>query len=176
MQGDDNGLNAPGKTVMDDEDNRSFDPTTNNPGDEEEPFVWDAENVAMIGSIGALFYQRGDYRRAEAVFETLAALAPHSADAFAALGAVKLAMKKLDEALEKLNEALRLNDRMLEAYVSRAEVFLRLQRHAEADADIRRTLKLDPEQKTVAAKRAALFAAGLEKTFERLARQTAETT
>ncbi len=112
---------------------------------------------------GFAMYEQGRYGEAKVIFEGLAALDPAESYYRTALGAIHLAQEKFDEALAEFDEAIKVNDKDLAAYVNRGEVRLRKGMVLEAAEDFKHAVDLDPDNKDPLAMRArALAAAALE--------------
>jgi Flp pilus assembly protein TadD len=74
-------------------------------------------------------------KKARAIFEDLVDADPSSSNAQSALGALLVRVGENDNALVHLSRAIELDPRELSAYVNRGEVYLRLGRRTEGEAD-----------------------------------------
>jgi len=119
-----------------------------------------------MGRIGAMYYNRGDLEKARTIFEGLVAMDPESSDAHVALGALLVRTMQNAPALDHLNQAIKLNDKEIAAYVNRAEVLLRLKQGEAAVADLKRAIELDPGEKNPAANRARAMVLGIHDALE----------
>jgi tetratricopeptide (TPR) repeat protein len=119
-----------------------------------------------MGRIGAMYYNRGDLEKARTIFDGLVAMDPESSDAHAALGALLTRTMQDDLAMVHLNQAIKLNEKEIAAFVNRAEVNLRQQRGEAAIADLKRAIALDPMEKNPAANRARAMVMGIHNALE----------
>ena len=118
------------------------------------------EEFLARGREGAKAYDKGDLITARSIFEDLVDANPSSADAHAALGALLARIRENDNALVHLDRALELNPQELSTYVNRGEVYLRLGRRPEGEADLRRAISFDPAGKNPMANRARALLGG----------------
>ncbi len=124
------------------------------------------EEFIEMGRIGAVYYEQGNFEKAQTIFEGLVELDPTSADAHTSLGAVYTQTYENENALVHLNRAIELNAEQIAPYVSRAEVYIRQQRLEEAVADLKRAIELDPAEEDRGANRARAMVLGLHEAFQ----------
>lgn len=119
------------------------------------------EEFLEMGRIGAMYYEQGNLKKAQAVFEGLVELDPSSAAAHSALGALFTRREQYAEALPHLDRAVELDPGQIAPYVNRAEIFIRQGRAQEAVANLKSAIALDPKEVDPAANRARAMAFGL---------------
>ena len=124
------------------------------------------DEFVEMGRIGGVYYEQGNFEKAQTIFEGLVELDPTSADAHTSLGAVYTQTYENDSALEHLNKAIELKPDQIAPYVSRAEVYIRQQKIEEAIADLRTAIDLDPEEADMGANRARAMVLGLHEAFQ----------
>jgi tetratricopeptide (TPR) repeat protein len=118
--------------------------------------ISDAE-MAVMARTGYTLFTQGRYKDAETIFAGLEALDPREAYYPSALGAIYLAQTKLQEALDALTRALKVDDRHLGSLANRGEVHLRMGQAKAAIPDFEMALKLDPRGDTPFGKRAKVL-------------------
>ena len=111
-------------------------------------------DVNAILTVGALMYQQGRLNEAEDLFRGAVLLNNNSAIAHSSLGTVLTAAGKHDEALVELDDAIKLDEKDISAYVNRAEIGLQRADFESASQDLKRAIELDPEGTNSAANRA----------------------
>lgn len=124
------------------------------------------EEFVEMGRIGAVYYEQGNFEKAQTIFEGLVELDPTSADAQSSLGAVYTQTYQNDAALEHLNKAIEIDPNQIAPYVNRAEVYIRQQKIEEAVADLKRAIDLDPDEEDTGANRARAMVLGLHEAFQ----------
>jgi tetratricopeptide (TPR) repeat protein len=112
------------------------------------------EDMMHFAQVGHALFTQGRLEDAETIFLGLEAGDPQQAYHPAALGAIYLAENRLDEALPKLDRALSLDAKHLDAACNRAEVYRRLGKYKEAMRDLESVLKLDTNPESAHVKRA----------------------
>jgi len=103
-------------------------------------------------------YEQGRYQEAQQIFEILVFLEPKESYYSIALGAVYMAQEELEKAEGALTNAIALNTTEVAAFVNRGEVYLRTGRIAEAAADFKKAVGLDPKGKDPLTQRARMLA------------------
>lgn len=111
-------------------------------------------DVNAILTVGALMYQQGRLNEAEDLFRGAVLLNNNSAIAHSSLGTVLTAAGKHDEALVELDDAIKLDEKDISAYVNRAEIGLQRADFESASQDLKRAIEFDPEGTNSAANRA----------------------
>jgi tetratricopeptide (TPR) repeat protein len=114
-----------------------------------------------MGRIGAMYYEQGNLKKAQAVFEGLVEMDPSSAAAHSALGALLTRREEYADALPHLDRAVELDPKQIAPYVNRAEIFIKQGRAQEAVENLKRAIALDPKEKDPAANRARAMAYGI---------------
>lgn len=116
---------------------------------------------------GFAMYEQGRYKEARVIFEGLTSLDSSESYYHTALGAIHLAQDQLDDAIKEFDEAIKINQKDLAAYVNRGEVRLRKGLVLEAAEDFKHAVDLDPENKDPLALRARALAAAALETLEK---------
>jgi len=120
-------------------------------------------DLKQIATTGHMLLQTGQLDDAAVIFKGLVALSPRVSYFHTALGAIALAAGRPEEALARLDEAVRLDGKNAEALVHRGEARLRSGRSNEALADLRAAVALDERQVRQVTQRAkALLEAALK--------------
>ena len=124
-----------------------------------------------MGSVGAMFYEQGQFDKAQTIFEGMLGLEPENDAVLSALGAVLTQRRCDEEALIYLNKAIELNDSEISTHVCRAEVNLRKSDFEAAVNDLSRAIELDPQEKDPGANRARAMVLGIHQMIEAQKRQ-----
>ena len=103
------------------------------------------EVLLTFANQGYLFYNQGKYPEAETIFKGLAALNPKDPYYHTALGSIRVAQEKYDEALECFEKAIEYDGDFICALVNRGEIRLRKGLVLEAAADFGKAVKLDEQ-------------------------------
>ncbi len=125
-----------------------------------------AEEFFELGKIGGIYYKQGNLQKAKTIFEGLIELNPNSAESHAALGALYTQVESDDKAIFYLDKAIELDSSKVAPFVNRAEVRVRQLKLAEAIADLKTAIELDPLKKDVDAHRARTIILGIYETFQ----------
>jgi tetratricopeptide (TPR) repeat protein len=134
-----------------------------------------AEEFQAMGNMGAMFYEQGQFDKAQTIFEGMLELEPENDAVLSALGAVLTQQRQDDEALIHLNKAIELNDSEIASFVNRAEVRLRQSEFQSAVDDLTEAIRLDPHEKDAGANRARAMVLGIHQMIEaQKAREAAE--
>ena len=110
-----------------------------------------------IGRIGTMFYQLGNKRKAQEIFEGLVEANPESADARTALGAVLVSMNRHQNALPHLLKAVELQPDKIASYVNLAEVYIRQGDLLKAVENLSEAVRRDQTNTSSAASRARVL-------------------
>lgn len=122
------------------------------------------EELLELAASGHAAFEAGRFAEARAIFRGLAALAPDEPYHRTALAAVALAEGDLETAERQLDEAIRLNEHEVAAYLNRGELYLRQGRVREATEALHRAIALSADDRDPLTLRArALAEAALEK-------------
>lgn len=119
-----------------------------------------------MGSVGAMFYEQGQFEKAQTIFEGMLGLEPENDAVLSALGAVLTQRRQDAEALIYLDKAIELNDSEISSHVCRAEVRLRQNNFESAVEDLSRAIELDPQEKDPGANRARAMVLGIHQMIE----------
>ena len=134
-----------------------------------------AEEFQSMGNMGAMFYEQGQFEKAQTIFEGMLELEPENDAVLSALGAVLTQQRQDDEALIHLNKAIAINDSEIASFVNRAEVLLRQSEFERAVEDLTEAIRLDPQEKDAGANRARAMVLGIHQMIEaQKAQQAAE--
>lgn len=118
-----------------------------------------ADNVAPFHATEAEILQReGDFPAAEKAIDRAIAINPKSGQAFWLKGELRRVQKDLPGSLEAYNKGLELDKNSFQVLISRAFVFLGLNRFEEAEADVDAVLKRSAEMPMALYLKAALLA------------------
>ena len=107
-----------------------------------------------IAEVGYQFLNSGKPEQARQIYRGLVAADPYDSVFHCHLAAAHHRLGELDQALEEYTQALRFNIANADALAGRGEIHLQQGRIAEALADLRAAIELDPEGKKTAAMRA----------------------
>lgn len=144
-------------------------------GSERERIGMSAQEFQAIGEMGAMFYEQGQFEKAQTIFEGMLELEPENEAVLSALGAVLTQQREDERALTYLDKAIALNDTEIASFVNRAEVLIRKNDFERAVEDLTKAVKLDPEEKDAGANRARAMVLGIHQMIEaQKARQAAE--
>ncbi len=99
-----------------------------------------------IARIGYFFLMQGRNEEARILFEGLVAVDPHNDYYYRALGVIFQKIGDNERALRQFSYAIRINPSSPHAYVNRAEIYLSLEQHAEAEQDLRQALEHSSHQ------------------------------
>jgi len=124
-----------------------------------------------MGSMGAMFYEQGQFDKAQTIFEGMLGLEPENDAVLSALGAVLTQRRHDEQALIYLTKAIELNDSEISTHVCRAEVSLRKNDFESAINDLSRAIELDPQEKDPGANRARAMVLGIHQMIEAQKRQ-----
>ena len=125
-------------------------------------FGFDSTQLDAIAVLGSNLYEQGRSRDAAAIFEGLIALDVNNYYGYAGMGALALSEEKLDEALDYLQTALRLNSDDPTVHANLGETLLRKAQFNEAAIEFEKALKLDPDKRDPGANRARGILQGME--------------
>lgn len=125
-----------------------------------------AQEFQSMGSMGAMFYEQGQFDKAQTIFEGMLGLEPDNDAVLSALGAVLTQRRNDEQALVYLNRAIELNDSEISSHVCRAEVRLRQHEFESAVKDLSRAIELDPQEKDPGANRARAMVLGIHQMIE----------
>jgi len=125
-------------------------------------FGLSSAQLDSIAILGSNLYEQGRTRDAVTVFEGLVALDAKNYYGYAGLGAVALFEEKLDEALDYLQTAVRLNPEDPTVHANLGETLLRKAEFNEAAAEFEKALKLDPDRTDPGANRARGILQGMQ--------------
>jgi tetratricopeptide (TPR) repeat protein len=117
------------------------------------------KELYIIAQQGYQLLNSGKLEEAQEIYEGLVAADPYDSVFHCHLGAVLVRMGKEDEALEHFNSSIQFNIANIDALSARGEIYLRQNKIAEAVADLKRAVELDPQGKrpsTVRARAALL--------------------
>jgi len=112
---------------------------------------WKADEMRVVADLGYKLAEQGRNHEAITIFEGLAALAPATSYFQTALGALRLRIGELQEALGHLNAALAADAADIAALTNRGEVYMRLEERAEAIRDLQNVVQLSERQATTVA-------------------------
>ncbi|MBI2567967.1 MAG: tetratricopeptide repeat protein [Candidatus Schekmanbacteria bacterium] len=129
------------------------------------------EDYAGIAQVGHTLLDQGKVDQARTVYEGLRAMDPNHAYVRATLGAIYMRENRDIDALEQLNEALRLEPDSEYALVNRGEILLKGGFLAEAGRDFKRCIELDPNGKSPAAMRARALVMVVKDMLDNAAKQ-----
>jgi tetratricopeptide (TPR) repeat protein len=111
-----------------------------------------------IARIGYFFLMQGRNEEARILFEGLVAVDPHNDYYYRALGVIFQKIGDSERALRQYSYAIRINPPSPHAYVNRAEIYLSLEQHAEAEQDLRQALDhISPQDQQLSQKAWALY-------------------
>jgi tetratricopeptide (TPR) repeat protein len=119
-----------------------------------------------IAILGFNLYEQGQTRDAAAIFEALITLDANNYYGYAGLGAIALVEEKLDEALEYLQTAARLNPDDPTVHANLGETLFRKSQFNEAAVEFEKALKLDKDGRDPGANRARGILQGMEAVIE----------
>lgn len=102
------------------------------------------EQIAFLMEAGIIYREAKRFREAEQVFAGVRALAPQSEVGEVAVGTVRFAEGKLDQAIRHYQNALKLNERSAFAHAHLAEAYAFANDAASARRHVEAAIKLDP--------------------------------
>jgi tetratricopeptide (TPR) repeat protein len=117
--------------------------------------------LAALAALGFRFYEQGNLRDAQTLFEWLTVLDPNLYFGHAGLGAMALRNEKLDDAVRHLQRAAELQPQDPAVYANLGETLLRQTNFAEAATAFDQALKLDPNERNPSANRARAILQGM---------------
>lgn len=106
-------------------------------------------------------YRAGRYFDAKKIYQALILIDPYDPYYHVMHGASLQMLDERDAALDEYTAAVQLDDRNIQGFVNRAELYLELGRFEDAQRDLQRIRLLDPEGKTAASQRARTLAAAV---------------
>ena len=115
-----------------------------------------------IAILGSNLYEQGRPAEAATIFEGLIALDANNYYGHAGMGALALSEEKLDEALEYLKTAARLNPNDPTVHANLGETLLCKGQFNEAAVELEKALKLDPDGRDPGANRARGILQGVQ--------------
>jgi tetratricopeptide (TPR) repeat protein len=117
--------------------------------------------LAALAALGFRFYEQGNLRDAQTLFEWLTVLDSNLYFGHAGLGAMALRNEKLDDAVRHLQRAAELQPQDPAVYTNLGEALLRRTNFAEAATAFDQALKLDPNERNPSANRARAILQGM---------------
>jgi len=118
------------------------------------------QRLYEIATLGHRLLSRGQLQAAMDIFKGLVAASPYDSVFHCHLAATYVQAERFPEAVEEYTLSLQFNVANVEALVGRGQVLLRQGKVAEAQQDIQRALRLEPEARRQSTQRAlAAFAA-----------------
>jgi tetratricopeptide (TPR) repeat protein len=102
------------------------------------------EQIAFLMEAGLIYRDAKKFQEAETVFAGVRALAPKSEVAEVALGTVRFAEGKLDQAIKHYQTALKLNDRSAFAHAQLGEAYCFGGDAENARKYLKKAIELDP--------------------------------
>jgi tetratricopeptide (TPR) repeat protein len=124
------------------------------------------EQLYEIATLGHNMMSQGQLQQAMDIFKGLVAASPYDSVFHCNLAAVHAQEQRYAEAMEEYTQALELNLANVDALVGRSELYLREGKVAEALADIKAALELDPQAQQETAQRARATLMVLQKMAE----------
>ena len=129
--------------------------------------------LAALAALGFRFYEQGNLRDAQTLFEWLTVLDPNLYFGHAGLGAMALRNEELDDAVRHLQRAAELKTQDPAVYANLGEALLRQANFAEAATAFERALKLDPAERNPSANRARAILQGMRHAASQIKRESA---
>ena len=140
--------------------------TRKSPENLAEALKLEPQQMAALIALGHQFYENGKYKTAKDIFQGIQVLDAKNPYAPAILGSIAQREKKYANAISQYSLAIALHPKGISLLVNRGECYLAEGKLAEAGADFRDAIQLDPKQTDPAANRArflgALTLEGLE--------------
>ncbi len=116
------------------------------------------DELFAIAHTGYFFLMQGKNAEARTLFEGLVAIDPRNDYYYRALGVIFHKLGDAERAIKQFSYAIQVNPKSAAAYVNRAEVYVSLERSAEAGNDLRRALEvISPREPQLARKARALL-------------------
>lgn len=112
------------------------------------------DELYAIAHTGYFFLMQGKNAEAKTLFEGLVAIDPRNDYYYRALGVIFHKLGDTERAIKQFTYAITVNARAAPSYVNRAEVYLSLNRNAEAAGDLRKALELCTPREAALAKKA----------------------
>jgi tetratricopeptide (TPR) repeat protein len=122
------------------------------------------EQLAFLMEAGLIYRDAKRFREAEQVFAGVRALAPKSEVGEVALGSVRFAEGKLDQAIRHYQNALKLNERSAFAHAHLGEAYVFANDPVSARKHLEAAIKIDPRGES--GEHARSLAAYLDKTVK----------
>lgn len=132
------------------------------------------EALYAVAGVAYQLYNSGKVEQARQIYHGLVAADPYDSVFHCHLAAAHQRLGQLDEALEEYTQALRFNIANQDALAGRGEVHLQRARVAEALADLRAAIELDPEGRRVTTLRARAVLIAVKEAMDK-ARQPSPT-
>ena len=122
-------------------------------------FQFHGNQIASLLLCGYNFFNHGRLQEAKNIFEGLSLLDPNIPYVSCVLGAIYQRLEKIDLAIRYYNHAITLFPQDIVALTNRAEIYLSQGKFLEAADDLKKVIKLDPENQNPSANRARMLVA-----------------
>ena len=129
-------------------------------------FQFHGNQIASLLLCGYNFFNHGRLQEAKSIFEGLNLLDPDIPYVNCVLGAIYQRLGKTDLAILRYSHAITLFPQDTVALTNRAEIYLSQGNFIEAANDLKKVIKLDPENKYPSANRARMLAAITSKSLQ----------